>query len=300
MNTNNNNNDSNSATDNERTWTIACIDGSKFNSSVCDYSVWLSRQLSAPFKALHAIEHAQTAAAADFTGAIGLGAQEHLMTELTELEQQRNRLEMQKGRQMLDTVRARASGAGISEVVGVQRHGTLIETLIELEHSARVIVVGIRGESHQDDQSHLGGHLESLVRSVRRPIFVVNREFSEPKSVMLAYDGSECSNKALDMVASSPLFDTMPVHVVHVAEEESKGQAVLESATNKLKAAGRNVSSALLGGEPTKALCDYQENNQIDMTAMGAFSHNRLRDLVFGSFTAKMLLGAHKPLLLLR
>jgi nucleotide-binding universal stress UspA family protein len=33
---------------------------------------------------------------------------------------------------------------------------------------------------------------------------------------------------------------------------------------------------------------------------MGAFSHNRLRELVFGSFTMKMLLNTQQPLLLLR
>ncbi len=43
-----------------------------------------------------------------------------------------------------------------------------------------------------------------------------------------------------------------------------------------------------------------QESQNIQMIAMGAFSHNRLRDKLFGSFTAKMIAGAKVPLLLLR
>jgi nucleotide-binding universal stress UspA family protein len=285
---------------NERTWTIACIDGSQFTSAVCDYSVWLSKVLSSPFKAVYAIEQAVTTAAADLTGAIGLGAQELLLAELTELEQQRNKLEIQKGRQMLATVKARASEAGIEAPVTVQRHGSLTETLLDFEHETRVAVVGIRGEQHEEATDHLGAHLESLVRTIQRPILVVNCEFSEPKAAMIAYDGSSCSDKALEMVITSPMFNDIPVHIVYVAKEKGQGSDIVEKAKQKLLAAGRNVYAGVLEGDAARALCQYQELHNIDLTVMGAFSHNRLRELVFGSFTAKMLLNTKVPLLLLR
>lgn len=285
---------------NERIWTIACIDGSPFSAAVSDYAAWLSNALSAPFKALHAIEHSGSAAVADLTGAIGLGAQEHLLSELSEIEQHRNKLEIQKGRQMLDAVKQRAEQQGVNAPVSVQRHGTLLETLIELEHNARVVVLGIRGEAHEEDPIHLGAHLESLVRSIERPIFVVNREFAEPKAAMLAYDGSACSEKALEMVRTSPLFEQLPIHVVHVAKDQAKGDALVASAKQALEAAGRHVFSAVLVGNADEALLQYQQTHDIDLTVMGAFSHSRFRELVFGSFTMKMLLNTEKPLLLLR
>lgn len=286
---------------NQRISTVACIDGSKYSSAVCDYAVWLSQALSSPFKALHAIEHTSGAAVADLTGAIGLGAQEHLLSELTELEQQRNKLEIQKGRQMLEAAKTRAQEAGIAQPITVQRHGTLVEALIELESEARVVVMGIRGEAHDDQpQSSVGTHLESLVRAVQRPIFVVNSEFSEPRAAMLAYDGSSCCRKALEMVKTSPLFEQMPVHVVHVAKDTAKGESLVAEAKAELTAANRQVVVKVLSGEPSEALCRYQHEQDIDLTVMGAFSHNRLREMVFGSFTSKMLSSTQKPLLLLR
>jgi nucleotide-binding universal stress UspA family protein len=284
----------------ERIWTVACIDGSQYSSAVSDYAIWLSKVLDSPFKALHAIEHNGSAAVADLTGAIGLGAQEHLLSELTELEQQRNKLEIQKGRQMLDSVKERAEKAGLASPQAVQRHGTLIESLIEMEEDTRVVVLGIRGEAHEEDSKHLGAHLESLVRSVQRPIFVVNREFTEPKAVMLAYDGSSCCMKALEMVKTSPLFETLPIHVVHVAKDQAAGEKLVTDAKAILESAGRHVFTEVLLGDPTDALCQYQQANNLDLTVMGAFSHNRLRELVFGSFTMQMLLNTDKPLLLLR
>jgi len=288
------------ASSTERSWTIACIDGSRFNSAVCDYAFWLSQRLNSPFKALHAIEHSGAVAVTDLTGAIGLGAQEHLLAELTDLEQQRNRLEIQKGRQMLDTVKQRAELAGLPNPVTVQRHGTLIESLVELETAARVVVLGIRGEAHEADNLHLGAHLEALVRSIARPIFVVNREFSAPTAAMLAYDGSPGSIKALEMVGSSPLFEHIPIHLVHVTKDPVAAEGLVQAAKLKLEQANRQVFSEILTGEPAEALCQYQARHGTDLTVMGAFSHNRLRELVFGSFTMKMMLNSQQPLLLLR
>ncbi|MBU2862943.1 universal stress protein [Reinekea forsetii] len=284
----------------ERTWTIACIDGSKFNEAVSDYAIWLTKTIDAPLKALHAIEHNAIAAVSDFSGAIGIGAQEHLLSELTEVEQQRNKLEIQKGKDILDTVKSRANKAGVENAFSTQRHGPLVEALIDLEHETRVIVLGIRGEANVGNTENLGGHLETIVRSVQRPIFVVNRAFEAPKAAMLAFDGSDCSLKALDMVVNSPLFNDLPVHIVNVSKSVSAGEALIAPAQVKLETAGRSVSSAVLTGDPAQALCQYQKDHNIGLTVMGSFSHNRLRDMVFGSFTAKMLLNTEQPLLLLR
>ena len=53
---------------------------------------------------------------------------------------------------------------------------------------------------------------------------------------------------------------------------------------------------------PTYSGCPAmnQIENDIELTLMGAFSHNRFRDLLLGSFTAKMLAATNRPLLLLR
>ena len=63
---------------------------------------------------------------------------------------------------------------------------------------------------------------------------------------------------------------------------------------------GLQVTSANLQGKTVDALVSYQQEHSIDLTVMGAFSHNRLRDLLLGSVTAKMLLSTNQPLLLLR
>ncbi|WP_295801562.1 universal stress protein [uncultured Microbulbifer sp.] len=278
---------------------LTCIDGSHYSAAVCDYAAWISSRTGAPVKLLHNIERAAAPAVADLSGSIGLGSQEELLEELTLLEQQRSKLQLEQGRLMLDDARARTAAAGAERVVTCQRHGSLAESLVELEDHIRVLVLGIRGEEHGDSDKGLGTQLETVVRSLHKPILVVNREFTAPQNIMLAYDGSEAARKALDMVASSPLFRGIACHLVYVGQSAA-AETVLAEGAAALSHGGIEVTSANLQGKTVEALVAYQQDHAIDLTVMGAFSHNRLRDLLLGSVTAKMLLSTNQPLLLLR
>ena len=276
---------------------LACIDGSTVSEAVCDYSSWVARVAERPLKLLHTIENNQNPAVADYSGAIGLGSQQDLLNELTEVEQNRASLLIKKGQLMLNAAKERVISSGVSDVSSYQHHGSLSESLIELEDDIRLMVIGIRGEEHESEDKGVGHQLESVIRSMHKPILVVNKEFSEPKKAMLAYDGSPACIKALNMIASSKLFKEIPCHIVHVGTD---GESLLSEAEKTLQKAGVEVISIQLDGQADEVLANYQIENDIDLTLMGAFSHNKFRDFLLGSFTAKMLEATNRPLLLLR
>lgn len=278
-------------------YVVSCIDGSSVSTAVCDYACWIANKIEAPLKFLHTIEQERNPAVSDLSGAIGLGSQEELLNELIQVEQNRGRLLIQKGQLMLNAAQERATEAGVRATEACQRHGSLAESVIDLEEDIRVLIMGIRGEAHDTDQAGLGTQLETVIRSLHKPIFIVNQPFSRPDSIMLAYDGSPACEKALTMIASSPLFRDIPCHIVHVGEQ---GQTLLEQAAQILQQAGIKVTAAQCSGKIEEALCQYQAEHNIDLIVMGAFSHNRVRDFLLGSFTAKMLAATKKPLLLLR
>lgn len=278
-------------------YVLACIDGASLTTAVVDYAAWVAVQAGVPLKLLHNIEHRPQAAVADLSGSIGLGSQEELLEELTRVEQERSRLLREKGKHMLKAAEARAREAGVTEVEALQRHGSLQESLVEMEADIRVLVMGIRGEEHGEGQ--LGAHLETVIRALHRPVLVVNTAFAPPKKIMLAYDGTEASRKALDMVSASPVFENIPCTLVYVGDD-AKGDAVLGEAGQHLGAAGIPHEAVQLQGKIDEALIKFQGENDVDLTVMGAFSHLRIRDVLLGSFTHKMLAGTRKPLLLLR
>lgn len=280
---------------------LAGIDGSSLTNAVCDYAAWIAQKVDAPLKLLHTIDHhPEQANLTDLTGNIGVDSRDHLMEELTQLEQQRSKLRLQQGKQLLQAARERVRQAGIPDPITNQRHGSLVESLIELENDIRVLVIGVRGKVHENQPDKIGAKLESIIRSLHKPILVVNAEFKAPERIMLAYDGSPAAEKALDMVATSPLYQGLVCHLVCVSKDDGKGQR-LAVAANKLQLAGGiEVIAQKLVGKPELVLAEYQDQKGIDMTVMGAFGHTRIHDWLLGSFTVKMLTHSLKPLLLLR
>lgn len=277
---------------------VACIDGSKLSEPVCDYAAWISQKTQAPLTLLHTINHHhETAIKTDASGAIGLGAQEHLRNEITELEEHHNRLKLLEGKFLLKEAKNRVEKDGVKDPLCTQRHGDLIEVVIEIEDRIRVLVLGMRGQVHEDNPNQIGAKLEAVIRSLHKPILIVNQAFKQPQRIMLAYDGSKAAEKAVDMVAASSLYKNMICHLVCVNKDES----LLQQATEKLKSAQlAELIPVQLHGKPEIVLCDYQQQQEINLVVMGAFGHSRLHEMVLGSFTHKMLTNTKKPLLLLR
>lgn len=285
---------------NTRKTVLACVDGSTFSEAVVDYAAWVSQTVKSPLKLLHNIEHRQTPLR-DLSGNLSVDIRENLLEELTELEAKSNKILMEQGKIMLDQARERAIGRDAFEPATFQRHGSLAESLIEMEDEIRVLVMGVRGEDHENRQDQIGAQLETVIRNMHRPVLVVNRPFLQaPKNIMLAYDGSESARKGLEMLATSPLFKGMTCHVVHVSKDAKAEERILAKARETLEASGLSVETSSLEGEVESALLDYRRQNNIDMTVMGAFGHSRLRELLFGSVTVKMLSNSQVPLLLLR
>lgn len=281
---------------------LACIDGAALTESVCDYAAWISQKTGAPLKLLHTINHHQeTAVTASLSGNIGLGTQEHLLEEITNLEQQQNKLKLQQGKLILQAAKDHIEKKGSIETTTTQRHGDLIEAVIDLENDIRVLVLGLRGQVHDNKENQIGAKLEAVIRALHKPILIVNDGFKTPERIMIAYDGSEAADKAVDMVASSPLYNGLICHLVCVNKNDDTASKLLEQASNKLQAVDDiEVISTKLKGKADQELCAYQQKHDIDLTVMGAFSHTRLHDMLLGSFTHKMLINTKKPLLLLR
>jgi len=279
---------------------MACIDGSPQAAAVCDCSAWASKRLDAPLTLLHVLDRQQYPVSGDLSGIIGLGSREFLLQELATLDEKRAKLALEEGRMMLDAARQRAISAGVAEPECRQRHGDLVESLRDLQDETRLLVIGRQGEDSGDAIQHIGSQLENVIRTMQRPILVAPGDFSAPQSVMLAFDGSATSRKGVEMLAGSPLFKGMPIHLVMVAADTADNQAQLENARGVLAAAGFNVEVAIRAGEVEPTLHAYQAEHGIDLLVMGAYGHSRIRQFFVGSTTTNMIRTTSTPLLLLR
>lgn len=279
---------------------MAAIDGSQFSEGVCDYAAWASLALGAPLTFLHVNDNHLPPEERNLSGNLRAGARERLLQELSQLDEQRAKVAQEQGRLMIKAAIERAVEDGVKNPSGRQRNGTLVETLEELQGEIRLLVVGKRGETAHQDSGHLGSNLERVVRTLHRPILMVPHTFKQPEKVMLAFDGSKTTRKGVEMLAKSPLFEGIPVHVVIVGAETGDNRSQLEWALKALREAGHEAEGAIRAGEVEATLHAYQEEHSIDLLVMGAYGHSHIRHLLVGSTTSEMLRKSHIPVLLLR
>ncbi|MBZ9612923.1 universal stress protein [Rheinheimera maricola] len=279
---------------------LACIDASLYAEAVCDYAVWSANKLDVELSLLHVLDKAQHTHTPDLSGSIGLGSQELLLQQLAELDEKHSKLALQRGRSILTAAKARAEQAGVKAVDERLRHGSLVDSLTELEPECRLMVLGKRGFSSADAHGHMGLHVERVIRSLNKPILLTQQRYTEPKRIMLAFDGSATAIKSVQMLAASPLGQGLPVHLVMAAAETEQTQQQIQQAADILRSAGFDTKTAIVAGEPEAVLNQYQQEQVIDLMVMGAYGHSRIRQFIVGSTTTAMICKAKCSLLILR
>ncbi len=280
---------------------LACVDQSHFADYVADYAAWAACRMAAPLEFLHVIDrHPEIATGDDHSGAIGFDAQEILLHQLSNEDESRSKAARERGRIFLNDLRERAIVAGVKAPDVRQRYGVLEETLVEQEDGVRLFVFGRRGESAEATQRDLGRNVERVVRALHRPILAVTDRFIEPRRVMIAFDGGIVTRRGVEMVAASPLFRGLPVHLLMSGKESQNASKQLEWAKSTLEAANFAIFPSLIPGDAESVIAKAIREQDIDMLIMGAYSHSPWRSLLFGSKTSDLLRSAKVPTLLLR
>lgn len=280
---------------------LAAVDDSVYARSVAGFAAWSAARLEAPLEFVHVIDRIRAQPAAlDLSGNLSLGAREHLLAELARLDEERGRLAQEAGRLLLQQIQSSVQAEHGLAADTRLRHGSLSDTLLELEPEVRLFVIGKRGEHADFDSGHLGSQLERVVRSVHRPLLVASRAFKTPGRVLVAFDGSATTRKGVEMVAASPLFRGLDVVVLMAGDAGANEESALRWAEDTLREHGHQVESRQPTGPVNEAITAAVADEQADMLVMGAYGHSRIRNMIVGSTTTHVLRTSRVPVLLLR
>jgi nucleotide-binding universal stress UspA family protein len=280
----------------------ACIDGQTNTHAVIDWSAWAALRLDVPLEFLHVLErHPERSTTKDFSGAIGLGAQESLLQELSELDAQQSKTAQETGRQLLSQARERAAVAGVKHLDGRLRHGEFVATVQEMESDARLFILGEHYHATQPAKVHFDHHVEQVIRSTARSVLVATQaKFVGPQRFVVAFDGGSASFKTIEMVKVSPLLKGLTALVVMVGVESTLRIRQLDEAKHALSGAGFAVQTQLITGEPNVVLPEFVKTHDAQLLVMGAFGHSWFRQLISGSTTSTLLRVSDAPVLVLR
>ena len=274
---------------------LACLGRSPLADDVTDYAAWAAARLSAPLELLHVLErHPERSSGDDRSGAIGVDAQETLLSKLSADDERHARTLREEGRLLLDRMRERARAGGAAHVDVRQRHGSLDETVAELEAEARLVVMG------RQMPLAAGTHFEQTVRRLRKPILTVPGPFRPVERVMIAFDGGIASRRGVELVAGSPLFRECAIHLLMSGNESAAAARQLDWARQVFETAGRPVDTRLAPGNAGEVIPEVARTQAIDLLVVGAYSRSPLASLLRGSRTNVLLQSFPIPTLLMR
>jgi len=181
---------------------LAAIDPSVYAASVAGNAAWAAMRLGAELELLHVIKRDPGIAPPDLSGNLSMDTTQALLGDLAALDEQRAKIAQAHGRKLLQQLQADVlAKAGVTATLS-QRHGVLVETLLDLEKDTRLIVIGKRGEHADFAKGHLGSNLERVVRAVHRPVLVAAREFRPINRFLVAFDGSATTRICIEMICA--------------------------------------------------------------------------------------------------
>lgn len=279
---------------------LACIDASPYATSVVEHAAWAAAGLDASIEVLHVIQRKDAVAARhDLSGAVGLGAKSALLDELTRIDEAEGRLAQERGRALLASASAHLAELGQDEVTLTHRHGGIVETIVEREADADLVVIGKRGASADFARGHLGSKVERVVRQSARPVLVASRGFVRPETAVIAFDGGASARKAVSYAATSTLLGEVRLHVVMAGREDGSSAERLNW-VRELLAVRADATVVQREGRPEDVIAEEASASGAQLILMGAYGHSPLRTMLVGSTTTHMLRACTIPVLLFR
>lgn len=283
-----------------RRYVTACIETRNGSLPVTHLAAWAAERLQAPLKLVHVVDDEDICLDTDFACYAGLGGHEEMIDSWCSSALLRSHHQVEQSQHLLNELQQELQEHTASHIYQEQYHGHLIETLNAHELEIRTLVVGKTGHSFPLEQSTLGHHIEPLLRTFTGNILIAPHSYQQvPDRFMLAFDGSVHAEEILEKVVSSPMLATLPCHLVMVNETPYTHHALIR-AQERLHQTGFEVTTTLLRGSIAEAIAEFQTQQHIPLLVMGAYSHSKLHNWVFGSHTNTILNHTDASVLVLR
>lgn len=279
---------------------ISFIDDSKYCDIVCEYSAFLAKNSDSKIKLYHILKKEKKLSKTDLSGSINLGAKTKLLENLVNYESSIAKIANEKGWKVLENARKKILESGDFHVEIRLRTGEITEAFKEKEQSGDLIVIGKRGEIKQNIDSKLGANFESIVRSSKKPIFVANRNFSNIKNILIAFDGSQSTIKLIDFFQNQKFFIDCRVSLIYINDGKKKNIFDLDKQLLRYNNGELDIQSQEINGQPKVVLANLVKSKKFDLLAIGAYGHSKVRSLILGSTTSELIKNNRIPFLLMR
>ncbi|MFA7692976.1 MAG: universal stress protein [Candidatus Hydrogenedentes bacterium] len=180
----------------------------------------------------------------------------------------------------------------------LQQTGIVPRVICENAELADLIVMGRAGEHNKFLEGLIGSTVEAVVRRASVPVLITGHDVLCDGDVVLPYDGSAQAKKAL---RAGALFAAQHKNKIRVLVVDTPENCeLLEAAQSYLQNRELDVDYSCRQGDPGAEIVSFAKSCNAALIIMGAYGHNKLRELVLGSTTSYTINHAPCPVLLVR
>jgi nucleotide-binding universal stress UspA family protein len=200
----------------------------------------------------------------------------------------------EKGDAALQMLEVRCQAAGVPVTTELFAGG-VAELVLRESERARLLAIGRRGHSHEDDPHHLGQNFRAIAHHAKLPLVIGGDEERTVRRLLLAYDGTKHAQSALDW--ASLLQRTLPAEVTVVAVQENGSQSTSDwLAEARAQLSGCRCLQRV--GQPASEIMSAAEETQADLIIMGRYRHSALLEWLTSSTADRVLRGTQLPVLM--
>jgi len=270
------------------------IDGSEHSRTALRYATWLARHLDATVTGLHVVDIVSIEGSFfhDISGSLGFEPYLDFTSKMREALHER-------GNALLDEFRATCTQEGVRFDTALQI-GIVPSEICERAREADLVVIGHRGVNQRFSTGLLGGAAESVTRQCPKPVLVTPLAFSEVRSPVLAYDGSQRASAAMHVAAEVCSQLKLPLAVLTVCRDQDQGEKIIDQARRYLASYSLEIHPFVVTGHAYERILEEIRAKGYDLAFMGSHGHGRIIELVLGSTTEYVLRNAPCPVFLSR
>jgi len=181
------------------------------------------------------------------------------------------------------------------------KEGIVNHEIVKAAEHCELIAMGKAGVHAKWLDVFLGSTVEFVVRQVHKPILITPSEYKPFSRMLIAYDGSSFSDEALRAGADLAQTLGLDITLVCVDDKENKALEVLSRAKAYLGEMNLKANNIVAreGKDHAQGIQDTCKEG-FDLLVMGAYGHSRIREMILGSTTVRVMRATNCPILLCR
>ena len=273
---------------------IACIDSSPCINAIADAAAWIAQKTGRELVLLQVLDYYPASYhLGEISGVIGFESNAMLLKELAELEQKQSELALDYSNNLLNHISSLIQDKYHITPSKIQEKGDFLEQSFNALNETDIVLIGRIGERSAEKQKSLGSNVENFIRGAKCTVMTVGESFKPPTRFIFAYEDSPTCKEMMARVAKSDLLRQLQCHLLYVGDHPE----ILNHPSEFLKDAGLDVVVEYRYGDVAENILDYQNQHQIQLIVLGAYSRSKVKQFFLGSITTNIFRNSPVPLL---